>query len=119
MHCFTIHNIDGKVMEKAVQLTHSDLIALAGVAATLIAAVISWFSSAYVAKKAMRKEELSYWMRITPLMNKKLFRDADKLEIQYKGDVIDELVLLEIDIINSGNVAIKNPPIKITSENGT
>jgi hypothetical protein len=52
-------------------------------------------------------------MRITPLLNQKLFKEADKLEIKYKDDIIDELVFLELDIINSGNVAIIDPPLRI------
>lgn len=105
--------------ETAFQLTQSDIIGIVGAVATVVVGGVSWFLSAYIAKKQMRNEELSYRMRITPLLNNKLFKDEDKLEITYKGDVIDRLVFFELDIVNSGNVAIKNPPIRITSLDAT
>lgn len=103
----------------AVQLSQSDMIGIVGAVATVVVGVVSWFLSAYFAKKQMRNEELSYRMRITPLVNNKLFKDEDKLEIYYKGDIIDRLVFFELDIINSGNVGIKNPPIRVTSFDAT
>lgn len=105
--------------ETAFQLTQSDIIGIVGTVATVVVGILSWFLSAYIAKKQMRNEELSYRMRITPLLNNKLFKDEDKLEISYKGDVIDRLVFFELDIVNSGNVAVKNPPIRITSLDAT
>jgi hypothetical protein len=106
-------------VSQGVQLSQSDIIGIVGAAATIVVGVATWFISAYLAKRSMRTSELSYRMRITPLLNKKLFKEADKLEIKYKQDIIDELVFLEVDIINSGNSAIKNPPIKITSRDAT
>ncbi|MGZ8937477.1 MAG: hypothetical protein ACXW02_08350 [Halobacteriota archaeon] len=105
--------------DMAIQLTQSDIIGIIGAVATVVVGVISWLLSAYMAKKQMRNEELSYCMRITPLLNSKLFKDEDKLEISYKGDVIDRLVFFELDIVNSGNVAIKHPPIRVTSLDAT
>lgn len=105
--------------DMAIQLTQSDIIGIVGAIATLVVGVISWFLSAYIAKKQMRNEELSYRMRITPLLNSNLFKDEDKLEISYKGDIIDRLVFFELDIVNSGNVAIKQPPIRVTSLDAT
>lgn len=105
--------------ETTFQLTQSDIIAVIGIVASVVVGILSWLLSAYIAKKQMRNEELSYRVRITPLLNKKLFKDEDKLEITYKGEVIDRLVFFELDIVNSGNVAVKNPPIRITSLDAT
>ena len=102
-----------------LQLSNSDLITLTGVIATVVVGVISWFVSAHLAKKAARTEELSYRMKVTPLLNNKLFKDAEKLKIEYKGEQIDQLVFFEVDIVNSGTVAIKNPPITISSLDAT
>jgi len=95
------------------------MIGLIGAGATILIGVLSWFISAAFARKTMQQKELQYRIRITPLVNKKLFKEADKLEIKYKEDIIDELVFLEVDIINSGNVAIEKPPIKIESRDAT
>ena len=102
-----------------IQLSNSDVITLAGVIATVVVGVVSWFVSAHLAKKSIRIEELSYRMKVTPLLNNKLFKEADKLKIEYKGEQIDRLVFFEVDIVNSGNVAIKNPPIVISSLDAT
>lgn len=97
----------------------SNEIAITGVAATIIVGIISWIISALIAKKSMKRKELQYKIKISTLLNNDLFKEADKLEIKYKDDIIDELVFLEIDIINSGNVALINPPIKIESRDST
>ena len=107
------------LVTSATGLSQSDLIGVAGAVATIVVGLISWFLSAYLARKAMRNKELSYRMRITPLLDNKLFKEIDKLKITYKDEVIDRLVFLELDIVNSGNAAIKNPPIKITAPNAT
>lgn len=105
--------------DAVVKLSNADVIAIAGVAATILVGLISWFVSAHLAKKAMRNEELSYRMKIIPLLNKRLFREIDKLKIEYKDEQIDQLVFFELDIVNSGNVAIRKPPIVITSLDAT
>lgn len=105
--------------ESFIQLTQSDIIGLIGAGATILIGVLTWFVSAAHARKSMQKKSLQYRMRITPLLNKGLFKETDELDIQYKGDVLDELVYLEIDIINNGNVALENPPIKIESRDAT
>lgn len=105
--------------ESLIQLTQSDIIGLIGAGATVLIGVLSWIISAAHARRTMQRKALLYRIRITPLLNKGLFKEADKLEIQYKGDVIDELVFLEIDIINNGNIALENPPIKIESRDAT
>ncbi|WP_415884865.1 hypothetical protein ACMXYO_09310 [Neptuniibacter sp. QD37_6] len=99
--------------QTAIQLSSSDLIAISAVVATLLVGVVSWFVSAALARKAMSRKEIQYRLRMTPLLDKSRFRETDQIVMSYKDDVIDELVLLELDIINSGNVALENPPIKI------
>jgi len=105
--------------EAIIQLSQSDIIGLIGAGSTIIIGALSWFISASHAKKNLAKKEIRYRMRITPLLNQSLFKETEKLEIKYKNDIIEELVFLEVDIINSGNVAIENPPIKIESRDAT
>ena len=106
-------------IETIVELSKSDMIGMSGAIASVVIGVLSWFVSASHVRKTMQRKELQYSMRVLPLVNKKLFKETDKLEIKYKDDIIDELVLLEVNIINSGNVSIENPPIKIESKDAT
>lgn len=105
--------------ESIVNLSQSDIIGIIGAFSTIIVGLISWFISALHMKKTMQRKELQYSMKITPLINKDLFKETNKLEIKYENDIIEELVLLEINIINSGNMAIENPPIRIESKDAT
>jgi len=105
--------------ETLVQLSQSDVIGLIGAAATVVVAIVSWFISARHVRRTMERKELQYRMRVTPLVNKRLFKQADKLEIKFKDEIVDELVFLEVDVINSGNTPVDNPPIKIESRDST
>jgi len=105
--------------ETVVNLSQSDIIGIIGALSTIIIGLLSWFISASHMKKTMERKELQYSMKISPLINKDLFKETNKLEIKYEDDIIEELVLLEITIINSGNMAIENPPIRIESKDAT
>lgn len=105
--------------QTAFELSSSDVIAISAVVVTLLVGVVSWFVSAALARRAMSRKELQYRLRMTPLLDNSRFRETDQIVMSYKDDVIDELVLLELDIINSGNVALENPPIKIEAPDAT
>lgn len=105
--------------DTASMFSQSDVIGIMGAVATVVIGILSWFFSAAHSRKTMQRKELQYRIRVTSLVNNKIFKEAEKLEIKYKDDVIDELVFLEVDIINSGTVAILNPPIKIESRDAT
>jgi uncharacterized membrane protein len=64
----------------AVELTRDQIVAIASVIATIVVGLGSWFVSAYYAKKSLNHEELSYRMKMTPLLSKILFKEADKLD---------------------------------------
>lgn len=50
-------------------------------------------------------------MELFPILSQGLLKD--QLEITYKGEVLPEPTLLAVNIRNTGNVAIDNPPIEI------
>jgi len=60
--------------ESVIQLSQSDVIGLIGAGATIIIGIISWFVSAAFARKTMKRKELRYRMRITPLLNNRVFK---------------------------------------------
>lgn len=105
--------------QAALQLSSSDVIAISAVVVTLLVGVVSWFVSAALARRAMSRKELQFRLRMTPLLDNSKFRETDQIMMSYKDDIIDELVLLELDIINSGNIALENPPIKIEAPDAT
>lgn len=105
--------------ETMPQLSTGDIIAITAVIVTLVVGVVSWFVSAALTHRSIKRMEIQYRLKMTPLLDKSRFREANQITMSYKEDVIDELVLLEVDIINSGNVAIENPPFKIESKDAT
>ncbi|WP_194757490.1 hypothetical protein [Aliidiomarina indica] len=105
--------------EAVFQLSTSDIIAITAVVVTLVVGVVSWIVSASLARRSMKRMEIQYRLRMTPLLDKSRFREANQITMSYQDEVIDELVLLEVDIINSGNVAIESPPLKIESRDAT
>ncbi|MFA0225843.1 hypothetical protein AB4483_17425 [Vibrio splendidus] len=105
--------------DSIIQLSQSDIIGLIGAAATILIGILTWFISAAYARKTMQRKELQYRIKVTSLVNENVFKEVDKLEIKYKENIIDELLFLELDIINSGNVAIVKPPMKIEAVAGT
>jgi hypothetical protein len=96
-------------------MTKDQIIAVAGVAATLVGIFITWM----VAKKAQAKRQLSYRLRTDSLMPIKLADQNEKLQIFYKNELLVEPILLSVDIANTGNVPIENPPIVIEAVGAT
>jgi hypothetical protein len=96
-------------------MTRDQYIALAGVAATILGIVVTWI----VAKRAQSRKELSYRLRMDSLLPRKISDPHHKLVIQYKGEELPEPILLSVDITNTGNVPIENPPIEISATGAT
>ena len=97
----------------------ADILSTTNIVTTLFVAIVTLLLTLYLSRKSLRKEELTYRMHMLPLFDNKQFKEFDQLQITYKGEQIDQLVLLELDIINTGNVAIKLPPIRVTSVDPT
>jgi hypothetical protein len=96
-------------------VTRDQLIALFGGVATLLGVVVTWL----VAKKAQTKKQLSYRLSLDSLMPKKLADPHEPLQITYKGELLVEPVLLSVDITNTGNAPVENPPIEIEAVGAT
>jgi hypothetical protein len=96
-------------------MTKDQWIALGGVVATLLGIVVTWL----VAGRTQAKKQLSYRMSLDSLMPKKLADPEEKLEIKYKGELLVEPVLLSVDITNTGNAPIENPPIEVEAVGAT
>lgn len=101
-------------------LTTSDWIGIFGAAATIIAALISWFVSAWATKKSLTIQTLGYRMNLSPLLAMdRVPGGKASLKIEFNGEQLVEPMLLSVDIINLGNRAIERPPIVVEAVGAT
>ena len=96
-----------------------DFLAIGGIVATLIVGIISWFVSAYLTKKSQQKKILTYEMKKYHIISTDFLKKSNDIKVYYKDDILPEPTLLAVDIINSGNIAINNPPIEIDAVGAT
>ncbi len=94
-------------------------IALASLIASIFIGVISWIVSARIARKNFSAPKLHYRMSMSPLLSKSTPAVTSGLKIEYNGELLVEPMLLSLDIINAGDVAIENPPIEIEAVGAT
>lgn len=81
----------------------------------IITAIVTWKA----AKANANKKALSYSLKIYPILNKKLQQqDSTSLNdiiITYNNVVLKNPCLVSVEIINTGNKGIENPPILISN----
>lgn len=98
-------------------MTTEEWTAIAGVAATVLVGIGSWVVSASLTRRGLKKYKLSYRMTVEPLLAKAL-ADSD-LRIFYGEEPLPKPALLSVDIINNGDGAVSNPPIRVTAPGAT
>jgi hypothetical protein len=96
-------------------VTTDQYIALGGAISTLLGVIITWL----VAKKTQSKKELTYRLRMDRLIPTKIADLGGDLVVKYRGEELPEPVLLTVDIVNTGNVPVENPPIEIKAVGAT
>lgn len=95
-------------------LSTSDWIGIFGAAATIIAALIAWFVSAWSTRKSLATQTLGYRMNLSPLIAMdRVPGGKASIKIEFNGEQLVEPMLLSIDIVNLGNRAIERPPILV------
>ncbi len=92
-------------------------IAIISIIVAIIIGVVSWILSAHFAKKQIQKKELEYEMNLYPVVSRKIYKEKQLVEIYVDKQLVHEPTLLTINIKNTGNVPIENPPIKIRGGN--
>jgi hypothetical protein len=101
-------------------LTTSDWIGISGAAATIVAALIAWFVSAWSTRKSLTTQTLGYRMNLSPLLAMdRVPGGKASLKIEFNGEQLVEPMLLSVDIINLGNRAIEQPPIVVEAVGAT
>lgn len=95
-----------------------NLIATISIVASVFVGIISWFVSAALTKKTLKKQKLNYEIKVFPVISQKFIKSKE-FEVFFQDELLPEPTLLTVDIINAGNVAIKNPPIKVEAVGAT
>jgi len=98
-----------------VFVTNADYIAIAGVAATLSSALITWF----VMRRQFASKRLSYSYEIEPIVRSNDPDLARDLKIYYKDEELPAPTLLSVEIANVGLTAIENAEIIVALPGAT
>jgi hypothetical protein len=84
-------------------------IALGGAVSTLLGVIITWLA----ARRSQPRKELTYRVRMDSLISSRMAASGKNLVIHYGDDLLPHPVLLSVDIANTGNVVVENPPIEV------
>jgi len=96
-----------------------NLISIWNIVATVMIGIITCIVTIYLTKKSMKTKKLTYEMKLTPLIPSGREEDFKNFKIYYNDEQLVKPYLLSVDIINSGNTAIENPPIEIEAMDAT
>jgi hypothetical protein len=90
-------------------LGNSEYIAIAGVFATVLGALVTWL----VMKRQFASKKLSYTYTIEPIVRSNDPDLARDLKVFYQGEELPEPTLLSIEITNTGHTAIENAEVVV------
>lgn len=106
--------------EVPTQIQSSDIIGIGGIIATIIVGIVTSYITWKLTMKSIKQLKLSYNVEIYPILSNSITNNPnfilDDLKVQYNGKVLQNPCLLTIQIENTGNEAIIDPPIKIKNE---
>ncbi|MER2030933.1 MAG: hypothetical protein ABS903_17355 [Solibacillus sp.] len=94
----------------------SHWIGIGGILATVIVGILSWVISSIQTKKQLNRKIIGYEFETYKIVPEKILKNDHALKISYKDEELYDPVLLTVDIMNLGNVAIESPPIEIQIE---
>ena len=108
--------------EVASQAPTNDIIGIGGIIATLLVGIVTCLVTWKLTLKSIKQLKISYNIQVFPILSNSVTKSTeinlDDLKIQYRDKVLSNPCLLALEIVNSGNDAINDPPIKIrTDEN--
>ena len=91
-----------------------NIIGIGGILATIVVGILSCIVTWIVAKKTIEKKKLNYSISIYPILN--LSDCTHELKVIYKGEELRNPCLVHLDIKNTGNKSVENPPVEIFCE---
>ena len=100
-------------------IRQDNLIGIGGIIATIVVGIITCLVTWKVTMKSIKQLRLAYSFQLFPILSNSFAKNKDlsltDLQIKYKDKLLQNPCLLTLDIINTGNIALHNPPIKIRS----
>ncbi len=98
--------------------TRTDMvIGIGDIAVNFVVGIVSILITLLLTLKTIKQLKLSYSIHIYQILSKSLTDRSNiaDLEIKYKNEKLKNPCLLTVEIVNTGNKSIINPPIKIRS----
>jgi hypothetical protein len=86
-----------------------EYIALAGVIATVLGALVTWL----VMKRQFASKRISYTYQVEPLLRTPDAHLSHDLKVTFKGEELPEPALLSLTISNTGHTAIENAEVVV------
>ena len=118
-YVFLTSQVATETQEVAPQVPPSSIIGIGGIIATILIGIITCIVTWKVTMQSIKQLKMSYNIQIFPILSNTVTKNSeinlDKLKIQYKDKVLSNPCLLTLEIVNAGNVAISEPPIRIKS----
>lgn len=106
--------------EAVTQSPSNDIIGIGGIIATLLVGIITCLVTWKLTMKSIKQLKISYNVQVFPILSNSVTKNTeinlDDLKIQYKDKALSNPCLLALEIVNIGNEAINNPPIKIRAD---
>lgn len=106
--------------EAATQAPSNDIIGIGGIIATLLVGIVTCLVTWKLTMKSIKQLKISYNVQVFPILSNSVTKNTDinldDLKIQYKDKELLNPCLLALEIVNIGNEAINEPPIKIRTD---
>lgn len=111
------------VGQESTQIPSADnIIGIGGIIATVVVGILTCLVTWKMTMKSIKQKRLSYNIQLYPILSNSIAKKGDAkfedLNITYKGRKLQNPCLLTVEIINTGNEAIKSPPIRISNDEG-
>lgn len=92
-----------------------DIVGIGNIVVTLVVGIFSCLITWVLTKKSLKKQKIKYSLEVIPMLSSEIIKNSDGLDIYYKNSQLSNPCLLSVNIYNTGNCAISNPPIKVIS----
>lgn len=116
----TVTQAANAAQEVAPQSPSNDIIGIGGIIATLLVGIVTCLVTWKLTMKSIKQLKISYNIQVFPILSNSVTQNTDinldDLKIQYKGKNLLNPCLLALEIVNIGNEAINEPPIKIRTD---
>lgn len=116
----TVTQAANATQEVAPKSPSNDIIGIGGIIATLLVGIVTCLVTWKLTMKSIKQLKISYNIQVFPILSNSVTQNTDinldDLQIQYKGKNLLNPCLLALEIVNIGNEAINEPPIKIRTD---